>query len=346
MGQTHQVNTPACESKWLTCGLNIIKGARVVPLLVILSVIPLLTHAASPPSLLISQFPLQLATPVHPKVLMAIGNSESMDGTLSGAIMTGSGSLSSSLSSLNNSSSPLNYLVPSGFTPPLQAANSSGLAPYTVSKSGTLYDNSASRLNVAKAGVLAILNAYMQNTDFALAAYNIGTPGLYTTWVYYMSVQGANFTFTNNQVSGSRYVINPCFGYPSASSTVSSNCSSIASLYGATMLSTNQYMQIGSSSDDPTINDVLYAGSGLPGVFDTYTGPSPATPYPPNFSLSNYNSGNVFLSYQNSSPNIGGFEQAPPMQVLCHFLLKSCMLKEVLGILPVLLLAAGQFLCP
>jgi hypothetical protein len=38
--------------------------------------------------------PLTLATPAHPQIVIALGNSESMDGNLSGAIMTGSGSLS------------------------------------------------------------------------------------------------------------------------------------------------------------------------------------------------------------------------------------------------------------
>ncbi len=272
---------------------------------------PFISNAA--PSLLISQYPLQLSTPTHPKVLLSIGNSQSMDGILSGAIMTGSGILSSGLTSLQNSSSPLNYTVPAGFTPPLQAANSSGLAPYTVSLSGTLYDNSASRLNVAKGGVTAILNAYMQNTDFALETYNTSSVNRYTTWVYYMSVQGGPFTFTNTQTTGKRYVINPCFGYTTSSSTIASNCASIAAvsaLYGSSALANNQYMQIGSSSDDPTINDILYAGS-PPGVFVTYSGPSPATPYPPNFSLSNYNNGNIFLSYSRSSPNIGGFGTGP-----------------------------------
>lgn len=270
--------------------------------------LPIMANAAS--TLLISQYPLQLSTPTHPKVLLGIGNSQSMDGVLSGAIMTGSGILSSGLTSLQNSSSPINYTVPSGFTPPLQAANSSGLAPYTVSLSGTLYDNSASRLNVAKGGITAILNAYMQNTDFALETYNVSNVNRYTTWVYYMSIQGGNFSFTNTPLTGNQYVTNPCFGYTSASSTVSSNCTSIAALYGASTLANNQYMQIGSSSDDPTINDILYAST-PPSVFVTYSGPSPATPYPPNFSLSNYNNGGIFLNYSKSAPNIGSFGTGP-----------------------------------
>src|ERR1039457_2772570 len=60
-------------------------------------------------SLPISQMPLTVTTSVHPQILIAIGNSQSLDGTLAGAIMPGSGSLSSDLTSLNNSSSPATY---------------------------------------------------------------------------------------------------------------------------------------------------------------------------------------------------------------------------------------------
>ncbi|CEG58509.1 putative type-4 fimbrial biogenesis pilY1-related protein [Legionella fallonii LLAP-10] len=252
-----------------------------------------------------------MSSPIHPQVLILIGNSQSMDGTLSGAIMTGSGSLASSLSSLNNSSSPVNYTVPAGFTPPVQAANSSGLAPYTVTQSGHLVDNGPSRLNVAKAGVKAIIQAYMQSTDFSLATYSTSGASTYNTWVYYMSPQTSNFVFTNTQVTGNRYIANPCYNYSSDSSTISSNCSSIGSFFGSTLVSSSLYMQIGESSDDPNINDVLYAGSGFPGIFLTYSGPSPASPYPPNFSLSNYNNGSVLITYQKSAPNIGSFGTSP-----------------------------------
>lgn len=261
-------------------------------------------------TLAISQIPLTQAMPTHPQVMLAVGNSESMDGTLSGAIMVGSGSLASSLSSLQSSSSPVNYVVPAGFTPPVQAA-SGGLAPYTVNQSGTLVDNGPSRLNVAKAGLIAILQTYMQNTDFALMDYSTSGSSLYSTWVYYMSPQTGNFAFTSTPVSSNRYVVNPCYNYTTASSTVNSNCTSMASLFGASTLSGSQWMQIGASSDDPTINDVLYAGSSLPGVFATYNGPHPTTPYPPNYTLANYNSGSVLISYNSSSPNIGGFGTSP-----------------------------------
>lgn len=282
-------------------------GTRLkIMLLIMLS--PLATAA---PTLNIPQVPLILASPIHPQILIAIGNSESMDGDLSGAIMTGSGSLTGGLSSLSNSSSPINYTVPAGFTPPIQAANSSGLAPYTVSQNSMLVDNSSSRLNVAKAGIEAIINTYMQSTDFALETYSTSSVGVYNTWVYYMSSQSSNFSFTNTQVAGNTYVKNPCYNYTAASSTIQSNCSSIASFYGSSVVSSNLYMQIGSSSDFPSINDVLYAASGLQGVFLTYSGPSPATPFPPNFSIGNYNNGNVLISYSKSLPNIGGFGTSP-----------------------------------
>ena len=309
MGRRNARDKPIRTKNWLLHILN--QSKHACSAFVVGCVALMLPFVANATPLLISQYPLQLSTPTYPKVLISIGNSQSMDGVLSGAIMTGSGVMSSGLTSLRNSSSPLNYIVPTGFTPPLQAADSSGLAPYTVNISGTLNDNSPSRLNVAKSGVTAILNAYMQNTEFALETYNTSGVSRYNTWVYYMSIQGGNFSFTNTLLAGQRYVPNPCFGYTSASSTISSNCSSIASLYGASTLANNQFMQIGSSSDDPLINDILYAGSSLPGVFVTHTGPSPDTPYPPDFSLSNYNNGNIFLRYSRTAPNIGGFGTGP-----------------------------------
>ncbi len=283
-------------------------GLRFGIIVSALSCILLVTAIAAPPSLIISQIPLKLATPTHPQVLIAIGNSESMDGTLSGAIMLGSGTQPAALNSLQNSSSPLNYTVPAGFVPPVQAAVS-GQAPYTVSQSGNFVDNGPSRLNMAKAGVRAIIDAYMQNTDFALETYQTSGARVFSTWVYYISPQGG-FVFTNTPVAGNTYVTNPCYNYTTASATVLSNCNSLTNLYSSATLSGNQYMQIEATSDNPSINDVLYAGS-QPGIFISYNGPSPATPYPPNFSLANYNSNAVRIRYSNTSPNIGGFVSGP-----------------------------------
>lgn len=274
------------------------------------TIIPILAKADPSPSIVISQIPLQLATPTHPKVLIAIGNSQSMDGTLSGAIMVGSGTLSGGLSSLQNSSSPTSYSVPAGFSPPVQAANADGFAPYTVNQSGVLVDNSASRMNLAKAGVKTIIETYMQNTDFALEVYDTSGTGLYSTWVYYMSPDNDNFSFTNSVPNGVPSVSNPCNNYTAASTTLRNNCTALAALYGASTLSSNTRMLIGSSSDDSNINDVLYAG-GLPGSFVSYTGPQPATPYPNNYTIANYNAGNVTISYSKTTPNIGQFISGP-----------------------------------
>lgn len=262
-------------------------------------------------SLAIPQIPLVIASPTHPQVLILIGNSQSMDGNFSGAIMTGSGSLSSNLTSLYESSSPVNYTVPSGFTPPLQGPDANGLAPYTVIQGTKKVDNSPSRLNVAKQSVQAILEHYIPTTDFALGSYSTSSISVNNTWVYYMSPQSSNFVFTNTPLAGNRYVTNPCYNYPSATSTVASNCASIAALYAAGVVSSSQYMQIGASSDDPSINDILFTSSAYPGIFLAYNGPSPSNPYPPNYTISNYNQGNVRMTYNNTTPSLGKFLLSP-----------------------------------
>ena len=307
------------------CALAIIGGAFMPPVLPV--------HAATSTLIPISQVPLSIAIPVHPQVVFAVGNSQSMDGDLGGAIMTGSGLQASGSVSLYNSSSPVNYTVPSGFTPPVTPAVA-GIAPYTaLNSSGYQVDNSASRLNVAKAGLAAILQAYMGSTDFALEDYQTSGTSLYTTWVYYMSA-GKAFNFantlpTNGYTSYAAYAVanpssspaptlwinNPCYNYALASSTVKSNCSSIDSqLYGGTMGS-YQYMQIGATSDEPDINDVLYA-SGQPSVYVDYGGtyaasgsnygasisPPTSTPYTL-FTLQDYNSGGIYVGYNSSVPS-------------------------------------------
>ena len=294
--------------------LRLVIGAAAAVLIIgVLSLPPGVAQAATVTPLPISQIPLTVSVPVHPQVLFAIGNSQSMDGDLSGAIMTGSGALSTALSSLNNSTSPANYVIPSGFTPPVNAG-SGGSAPYTVVSGSTQTDNSASRLNVAKAGISAILNQYMASTDFALMDYKAPVSAAYSTWVYLMSPNGG-FSFSNTIPTGTtRYVVNPCYNYSASgtSSTVKDDCTKIvnANLYSATDLA-KHYMIIQASSDDPSINDVLYTSGGQPGIFDTYSGPSPANPFPPHFTLAQYNSGSVLVRYARSAPSIGGFGTSP-----------------------------------
>jgi type IV pilus assembly protein PilY1 len=257
--------------------------------------------AAAPTPIPISQLPLTVSVPAHPQIVIAIGNSESMDGNLGGAIMAGSGSLPSTDSLLQSSSSPLNFTIPAGFTPPLNPG-AAGSAPYTVTVSGHLADNSPSRLNVAKAGLTAVLNQFMPNADFALMDYQTSGTNLYTTWLYEMSPTTSGFVFTNTQVAGNRYTANPCYNYTSLATTnpVYQNCSAIAGSGQVTgTMSTSQYMQISASSDDPLINDVLYAGGGIAAVCLVYGGPSPSTPYPPSHTLAQYvaNPGNIAESY-------------------------------------------------
>ncbi len=270
----------------------------------------LIVSAGGAPSLSLSQVPLQLATPVHPQVLIAIGNSESMDGNLSGAIMVGSGSLGAGLNTLNASSSPVSYAVPTGFTPPVTAADGSGNAPYTQTVGGNLVDNGPSRMNVAKGGVAAVLNAYMQNTDFALINYNTYSTSTYTTYVYQMSPStGVGFTFTNtpiarNPVTPGNYTVdNPCYNYLTATSpTVQWDCTQMVNsgLYTSPTLNTNKYMLIGASSDDPNVNDVLYAGY-IDGLFVNYGSSSPPLG---NFTLQQYNNGQVSSSYSSTTSGV------------------------------------------
>ena len=106
----------------------------VQPAIVLLGILACLilgrtSHSAAGPATptSIGQVPLTVATPAHPQIVIAVGNSESMGGNLSGAIMTGSGSLDPTLALLQNSSSPLNFAIPPGFTPPLNpGANAAG----------------------------------------------------------------------------------------------------------------------------------------------------------------------------------------------------------------------------
>jgi len=262
--------------------------------------------------------PASAQTQARPQVVFAVGNSESMDGTLSGAIMTGSAG-NASLSSLAGSSSPPSYAVPAGFTPPKQAADGTGQAPYTVSSGGTLYDNGASRLNVAKAGIASTLNSYLGSMDFALVTYQTSNSSVYTTWAYHMSPLGG-FRFTNTRQAGKRYVNNPCYaatGAAGLSATVRSNCQSIAdaNLYSAAAapggIFANPYMEIASSADDPSINDVLYANN-LAALWITYgavttnngvtvTPPSANTPYTA-YGLNSYNNGGILVGYASSAP--------------------------------------------
>ncbi len=263
--------------------------------------LPLPARAA--PTVSISQTPLTLIVPTHPEVLFAITNSQSMDGDLGGAIMTGSGTVSA----LTGSSSPVNYEVPNGFTPPCTGPTSTGTAPYTAQGSGgssatcgrrgTLYDNSASRLNVLKAALTDVVQNYAADFDMGLMDYDTQNAELYTTWVYDMSPP-SGFQFASSPGPTGDWKANPCYQSPLNS------CQQIQQAFqqmGVSGSYSDPWMEVAATSDNPSVNDVFYS-SGMPSVMLDYGGPSPPNPYPPYYSLSAYNSGNVTIYYQQYAP--------------------------------------------
>jgi type IV pilus assembly protein PilY1 len=244
-----------------------------------------------------------------PQVLLAITNSESMDGTTAGAIMVGSGSLGSNFSSLSTSSSPTSFAVPSDFTPPLNAG-SGGFAPWTVScNSGHQCDNGPSRMNMTKSAITQVLGTYGSLLNFGLYTYSTSSVSLYNTWVYYMSPSSGPFGLTNT--SSASTLPNPCYQYTSASTSVKSSCSQVAGQYASGALNSNAYLTIGDTSDAPLINDVLYAGSGLPADFLTYGTVSPANPYT-YYSLSTYNTNIGGYAEKYSATSYGGSWSTTP----------------------------------
>ncbi len=283
--------------------------AQIVhPAIVLLGVVACLilgrtSHSAAGPvaPISIAQVPLTLAVPAHPQIVLAVGNSESMDGNLSGAIMTGSGSLNPALALLQNSSSPANYAIPPGFTPPVNPG-AGGIAPYTVASGGLLVDNSPSRLNVAKQGITAVLNSFMPSADFALLDYQLAGISVYTTWLYEMSPASGPFVFSNTITPPpDRWVANPCYQYDTLPNTnpLWDECHDIDIANKVTgNMALSQFMQISASSDDPLINDVLYAGGGIDAVCLVYGGPNPPNPYT-SYTLAQYNAspGNISESY-------------------------------------------------
>lgn len=251
--------------------------------------------ASSPPLTSISNVPLLLSQPTDPQILLAITNSQSMDGNLSGAIMTGSGTVSS----LSGTTSPVDYTVPTGFTAPVTNTAAGNSAPYTVNVNGTLYDNSASRLNVAKAALLESIKQYAKSFDFGLMDYQTtgNSPQLYDTWVYYMS--GPNgFSFGDSSSStpptGTEWLPNPCYN------SSASNCQSIENVLGGEAVS-DPFIAVSATSDAPDINDVLYASSGYQAAFLDYGTHTPTNPYQ-YYGLGAYESGTVTVSYSNCTP--------------------------------------------
>jgi type IV pilus assembly protein PilY1 len=282
----------------------------------LLAELPLPVRAA--PEISISQTPLTLIVPTHPEVLLAVTNSQSMDGDLGGAIMTGSGTVSA----LTGSSSPVDYDVPNGFTPPCTGPTTTGTAPYTVpgsggssslcNQTGTLYDNSASRLNVLKAALTDVIQNYAADFDMGLMDYDTQYVSINTTWVYYMSPPNG-FQFATSPGPTGNWKPNPCY------QSQLNSCQQIRQTFqqlGVSGSYSDPWMEVAISSDNPSVNDVLYIPSiyVYPSVMLDYGGPNPPSPYPPNYTLLNYNQGGnqgVLISYGQYTPFNAVFETGP-----------------------------------
>ncbi len=171
---------------------------------------------------------MTITLPAHPQILLALGNWQSMDGGLSGAIYTGSGAIPHPLFVHVDFTGEFHH---PGWIHAAGQPGSGGVAPL-LNYGGTLFDNSDSRLNVAKAGITAILNAFIASADFGLMDYETGYPGLYTTWVYQMSNPGG-FTFTALPLrpQAARWS-NPCYQINvSAGFAISQDCNILTSYY-------------------------------------------------------------------------------------------------------------------
>nr|WP_283103000.1 type IV pilin biogenesis protein [Acidithiobacillus sp. S30A2] len=241
----------------------------------------------------------------------ASGGTPAWSANLSGAIMTGSGTVSQNA----NSSSPPYYST-SGFTPPALGSagtinqftvscGASGLTSAAVSACATIgnngyVDNSPSMLNGVEVPLRNVLSTplYANNIQFGLETYlgaytysqtKTGTY-LYNTYVYYMSSQPNpynidlggrqvnlytnDFKFGSSQTSPSGYgltVNNPCYNSDSR------DCQLIQKYFGKGNGSiSDPYLYVYDSSDNPVINDVLYkqgsSGSNfLSKVFEKYS---------------------------------------------------------------------------
>ena len=95
-----------------------------------------------------------------------------MDGDLSGAIYTGSGAIPHPLLYHVELAGELHH--PGRFHAAGQPGNGRRRTLYGGDSAGLQLDNSASRLNVAKAGITAILNAFIASADFGLIDYQTG----------------------------------------------------------------------------------------------------------------------------------------------------------------------------
>jgi len=175
-------------------------------------------------------------------------------------------------------------------------------------------DNAPSRLNIAKASITSVISAYASMTDFGLMDYYVPSASWNQTWAYYMSPPGG-FTFSGTYSApsgGIQYVINPCYA---ATSSVNSDCNSLLTELqtanpGLTLLqlkdSAHEFMAVANRSDDPSINDVFLSNSGSFTNYPVFLEDGTITPTSPytGFTLSDYNAGNVYMTYSNTKPSV------------------------------------------
>ena len=187
----------------------------------------------------------------------------------------------------------------------------------TTTNTYTYYgDNAPSRLNIAKASITSVISAYASMTDFGLMDYSVSGSSWNRTWAYYMSPPGG-FTFSNSYAApsgGMQYVMNPCY---QAASNVASDCNSpyiLSELQAANppgltyaQLTADQFMLVANRSDDPSINDVFLSNDGHFTRYPVFIEDGTITPTSPytGFTLSDYNAGNVYMTYSNTAPSIG-----------------------------------------
>ena len=271
----------------------------------------------------------------EPQILIILDNSQGMAGDLQGAIMSGSGTVAANAGPLAPTAvpplawpSPVCYSVASGYSPRASgnASNGdtcpSGSAPYTVKVGGVLQDNSESMINIAEQSLLSEFNNPSNSNAFQVGLMDYATakaPSLYDTWVYYMS----NNNTLNSSGAVTRYgafgygntltsplAADPVAAYNPCDGVASSACTSIEKVMGAALAS-SEYLYINATSDDPQINDVLYAAPGHAANILTYDGPKP---YPPNYTLTQYedqivNRAPLWEKYLRSTGGV--FETAP-----------------------------------
>lgn len=299
----------------------------------------------------VDQCNVPVITPNDASLVIAVGNSQSMDGTTSGAIMTGSGypmvydtfnggyQRVTPLTTGSAPASPVQYPITGGFVPPMGTGSApAGYAPYTLpNANGNLADNGPSRMNMVKAAIHGLVSQYASKFNFALTTYSETTGNLYTTYAYYLPPKAGAYWFTNSwmapTVVGADHTINnPCYQYQtSGDQNLTQACGPINTHFGTSVnMSAYRYLVVGPQGDDDNINDILYSQTAtqqqLPVTFLAYGGEtaggqtiSSSNPYWNVFSLQDYNQGAVSVTFNNVVPRQSQFPASNCSRYACKF---------------------------